>query len=151
MLYGMNVNAFVTDFPEAPVGEGIRRWEKVQRVREGLDASTLIPGGKGGVGDETGIGVGVGDTTGMSTASGNVSMKATPRRKSMAPQGQPMTPGTTSTIASGVGAGLTGRGQSGIPSRGGARGGIGSGSRGTRGGSRGSGLPRGRGTGRGVR
>lgn len=126
-LYGLNMNAFVVDFPEAPDREGIKRWAKEQRRKEGAGAgegSTFVAGARG---DETTLGTG--DTS-------YASMKATPRRKSVAPLS---TPGTTSTSAS------SGLGRGGIPgSRGGSLG------RGTRGGARGgraSGLPRGRGRG----
>lgn len=122
-LYGLNMNAFVVDFPEAPDREGIKRWAREQRRKEGLaEASTLVGGSRGG--DETTLGTG--DTS-------YASMKATPRRKSVAPLS---TPGTTSTNTS------SGMGRGGIPSsRGGS---IGRGSRGGARGGRASGLPRGR-------
>jgi DASH complex subunit DAM1 len=132
-LYGLNMNAFVVDFPEAPVAESIKRWQKrerEQRRREGLlgDETTVL-GGSGRVGDETTMATG--DTS-------YASMKQTPRRKSMAPLGARETPATASTNTSSV---VGGGGRSGIPAARGTRG---------RGGGRAgaaSGLPRGRGRG----
>ncbi|KIW89137.1 uncharacterized protein Z519_09989 [Cladophialophora bantiana CBS 173.52] len=131
-LYGLNMNAFVVDFPEAPITESIKRWQKRQQGGLGNpdDQSTTIqnspPTGSGGVGD------GNGDATFMTTADASfASLKATPRRKSMAPS---VTPGTSSTmkqsnLSTGRGGATAGRGRGG--------------SAGNRG-SRGSGLPRGR-------
>jgi DASH complex subunit DAM1 len=131
-LYGLNMNAFVVDFPEAPDKDGIKRWERAQRrrVREEMglqgEGETTVTIGATRAGDETTLGAS-GDTS-------YASMKATPRRKSMMP---PVTPGAASTAASG--------GKSGIPSvRGGA---AGRGMRGAARGGRASGLPRGRGRG----
>lgn len=130
-LYGLNMNAFVVDFPEAPIGESIKRWQRKQREQAGLDNSTIMTS-KGAEGETV-----LGDTTSMS----NASMKATPRRKSVMP---PTTPGTAATATT-----ATTATKSSIPS---TRGGPAiRGTRGARGG-RGSGLPRGaRGTARGVR
>ena len=128
-LYGLNMNAFVVDFPEAPVVESVRRWQKREARKGAGEGDTTIMGRGAGVGDETTLGTG--DTS-------FASMKATPRRKSMLPSAPKETPGTVSTTASSAASGRTG-----IPA---ARG------RGMRGGGRGgaaSGLPRGRG--RGVR
>ena len=127
-LYGLNMNAFVVDFPEAPEREGIKRWgremRRREREREGIEGETTVLTSRG-AGDETTLGTGD-----VSVAS----MKATPRRKSVAPMG---TPGTTSTSRT------TGEGRSGIPSvRGGT---VGRGARGAARGGRASGLPRGRG------
>lgn len=117
-LYGLEMRAFVVDFPEAPMPESIKRWQKIQRRKEGVEASTVMEKG-----DETTV-----DTS-------YASLKATPRRKS-AFGGQPVTPGTVSTSKSsnipstrGGGVGRGGRGQANI------------------GRARASGLPRGRGRG----
>ncbi|OAP58551.1 hypothetical protein AYL99_07641 [Fonsecaea erecta] len=133
-LYGLNMNAFVVDFPEAPIIESIKRWQKRQQGGQGNfdDQSTTIQNntttGDGRLGESSG------DATFMTTADASfASLKATPRRKSMAPS---VTPGTSSTIKhSNLPAG---RGGAAAGARG-ARGSVGS-----RGGLRGSGLPRGR-------
>lgn len=122
-LYGLNMNAFVVDFPEAPGVESVRRWQRREQGRKEGDETTILgTGGRGG--DETTLGTG--DTS-------YASMKATPRRKSVL-AGVRETPGT-------VGSGsVSGVGRSAIPA---ARG------RGRAGGRAGaaSGLPRGRGRG----
>lgn len=127
-LYGLNMNAFVVDFPEAPEREGIKRWGREMRRRErermGVEGETTVMTASRG--DETTMGTG---------EESYASMKATPRRKSMAPMGE--TPGTGSTST------LSGN-RSGIPS---VRGAAGRGARGTARGGRASGLPRGRGRG----
>ncbi|EXJ60147.1 DASH complex subunit DAM1 [Cladophialophora yegresii CBS 114405] len=153
-LYGLNMNAFVVDFPEAPITESIKRW---QRRQAGLDEHSTTMNTNITVPDSTSNsftvgGGGVrqaqdnpGDATFVTNADASfVSLKATPRRKTVAP---PVTPGTTSTVNQ--------QSQSRLP---GARrgGGPGAASRGGRGdpaarGARGSGLPRGRGRGREVR
>jgi DASH complex subunit DAM1 len=130
-LYGLNMNAFVVDFPEAPVKEGVRRWQRGQGLGGIGDGgnSTILGSGRGaGVGDET---------TMVSGDTSHASLKATPRRKSVLPGSSVGTPGTAGTAA--------GTSRSGIPSSRG-RGPVG----GTRAG-RSSGLPRGRGRGGGVR
>ncbi|KAI9881648.1 MAG: DASH complex subunit dam1, partial [Watsoniomyces obsoletus] len=81
-LYGLNMNAFVVDFPEAPLSDSIKRWQKQQQQKEGLDTSTMMVGVNSGRNDETMIGTG--DTS-------FASLKATPRRKTV---GGPTTPGT---------------------------------------------------------
>ncbi|ETI25028.1 hypothetical protein G647_04398 [Cladophialophora carrionii CBS 160.54] len=148
-LYGLNMNAFVVDFPEAPITESIKRW---QRRQQGLDdnSSTInvtMPNSNpnsnsstvGGLSQSEGN---AGDATFVTNADASfASLKATPRRKTVAP---PVTPGTTSTVQ-----------QSRLPgARRGGGGGAGTGAvgRGGRGdgaarGARGSGLPRGRGRG----
>lgn len=102
--------------------ESIKRWQKMQRRKEGMDVSTIL---------ERHQGSGVGDETTMGDAS-YASMKATPRRKS--------------TFGGGGGPlGTPGTGKSSIPSVKG----VGRGGRGVAGAGRGrtSGLPRGRGRG----
>lgn len=145
-LYGLNMNAFVVDFPEAPDREGIRRWAREQRRREremmgggvgegDTTMATTTMMRSGGAGEETMLGTG--DTS-------YASMKATPRRKSVAPLGTPDRGARSGGVPAGRGEGVA-RGGSGIPAtRGrGARGGAAA-----RGG-RASALPRGRA--RGVR
>ena len=100
--------------------ESIKRWQKMQRRKEGMDVSTILERHQGsGVGDETSVG-----------DASYASMKATPRRKSTFGGGGATlsTPGT---------------GKSSTPSvrGGGARGGASAGR------ARASGLPRGRGRG----
>ncbi|KIW75059.1 hypothetical protein Z517_11830 [Fonsecaea pedrosoi CBS 271.37] len=131
-LYGLNMNAFVVDFPEAPITESIKRWQKRQQGGQGIpdDQSTTAQNNTTG---DTRLGDGAGDATFMTAADASfASLKATPRRKSMAPS---ITPGTSSTVK-----------QTHQP---GGRGGAAAGTRGGRGtvgsrGSRGSSLPRGR-------
>jgi hypothetical protein len=128
------MNAFVVDFPEAPVKEGVRRWMRAQGAgRESGDTT----GGSGWGGGWGGWGAVGDETTMVSGDTSHASLKATPRRKSVLPSSAVGTPGTASTGA--------GSSRSGIPSVRGGRGGGG----GVRAG-RGSGLPRGRGRG-GVR
>jgi DASH complex subunit DAM1 len=125
-LYGLNMNAFVVDFPEAPVADSIKRYQKQQRQREAQDASASLQSGTVSKSDV--------DTTFMtmdSSFAGKSSMTATPRRKTVGGQG---TPGTTMTSRSSM-----------APSTRGS-----STARGARGASRvarGSALPRGRGRG----
>lgn len=122
-LYGLNMNAFVVDFPEGPSKEGLGRWERRNNKKGGGEES--LGGGGAGVGDET--------TTMMVGDASMASMRATPRRKSVLPVGE-----------------MTGTGNTGGSTRGpsGGRGLGASAGRGTRGiarGGRASGLPRGRG------
>jgi DASH complex subunit DAM1 len=129
-LYGLNMNAFVVDFPEAPMADSIRRFQKQQRQREAHDASTSMQSGTASKSDA--------DTTFMTTDSsfvGKTSMTATPMRKTV---GNQSIPGTTMTSRSST-----------APSTRGS-----STARGSRGASRvgrGSGLPRGRGGARGFK
>ena len=129
-LYGLNMNAFVVDFPEAPMTDSIKRFQKQQRQREAYDTSTSLQGGMASKSDA--------DTTFMTTDSsfvGKTSMTTTPRRKTM---GNQSTPGTTMTSRSSIAQSTRGL----SASRGG---------RGTSRVARGSGLPRGRGGARGVK
>ena len=125
-LYGLNMNAFVVDFPEAPTADSIKRFRKQQRQRETQDALASLHSGTATKSDA--------DTTFMTTESsfvGKSSITATPRRKTVGGQG---TPGTTVTSRPSM-----------VPSTRGssaARGG-----RGASRGARGSALPRGRGRG----
>lgn len=150
-LYGLNMNAFVVDFPEvrfcfvftrfdrgaladwrtrqAPIAESIKRYQRRQRDTE--EESTIIQTSTSGASKTVDA-----ETTFMTADTSFASMRATPRRKSIAPP--PTTPGTTSSMSKG--GALSTRGGGGIPPRGG---------RGVARGSRASSLPRGRG--RGVR
>ncbi|KAJ9638009.1 DASH complex subunit dam1 [Knufia peltigerae] len=87
-LYGLNMNAFVVDFPEAPIPESIKRYHK-RRGQANLDETTItqnyVTEGKQGESEATFI---------MADAS-FTSLKATPRRKTMAPSA---TPSTVSTV-----------------------------------------------------
>ncbi|KIW69092.1 hypothetical protein PV04_04987 [Phialophora macrospora] len=131
-LYGLNMNAFVVDFPEAPIPESIKRW---QRRQQGLDEhSTTMPDSSAtGTTQPEGT---AGDATFMTNADVSfASLKATPRRKTVVP---PVTPGTTSTVQQSR---LPGARRGGVPA---GRGGRGDGGARV---ARGSGLPRGRGRG----
>lgn len=91
-LYGLNMNAFVVDFPEAPTADSIKRFQQQQRQREAYDASVTLQNGGATKSDA--------DTTFMTTDSsfvGKTSMTATPRRKITGAQS---TPGTTMTSRS---------------------------------------------------
>lgn len=135
-LYGLNMNAFVVDFPEvsswalstttvpnvswqAPVAESIKRLQKCQGQGNLDDQSVLLKNGEAKLSDA--------EATFLATDTSFTSLKATPRRKTVAP---PITPSTASTMR-----------QSNAPSRGGN---AGRASRGAGRGARGSGLPRGR-------
>lgn len=125
-LYGLNMNAFVVDFPEAPMADSIKRFQKQQRQREAYDASSSLHSGTATKSDA--------DTTFMTTDSsfvGKSSISATPRRKTVGSQGTPAT-----TVASRSSMAPSTRGSSA------ARGGRGAGRV-----ARGSALPRGRGRG----
>ncbi|KAJ9497378.1 DASH complex subunit dam1 [Exophiala xenobiotica] len=124
-LYGLNMNAFVVDFPEAPISESIKRYQKRQG-QVNTEETTILQNnsGEGRTGDP--------DATFMTADASFTSIKATPRRKTIAPS---VTPSTTSAMK-----------QSNASSRGGN---AGRASRGTGRAGRASGLPRGRG--RGVR
>ncbi|KAL2441788.1 hypothetical protein ABEF95_016577 [Exophiala dermatitidis] len=123
-LYGLNMNAFVVDFPEAPIPASFERFQKRQGQKQA---------------DETGIlqnsapesGLVEAEPTSLNADASFASLKATPRRKSIAPAA---IPSTASTVK-----------QSGIPGRGGST--IGRAGRGIGRGARGSGLPRGKGRG----
>ncbi|KEF53731.1 DASH complex subunit DAM1 [Exophiala aquamarina CBS 119918] len=124
-LYGLNMNAFVVDFPEAPLPESIKRYQKRQRAAQtgaAVDDTTFLASNAGEP-----------ETTILATGDASfTSLKATPRRRTMA---STVTPSTTSTTAKQGTTSSSTRG--GIPARAGR--GI------ARGGARGSGLPRGRG------
>ncbi|KIX00966.1 uncharacterized protein Z518_10032 [Rhinocladiella mackenziei CBS 650.93] len=124
-LYGLNMNAFVVDFPEAPISESIKRFQKRHGQGNGDERSILQNNASDGR-------VGDGETTFMTTDASFTSLKATPRRKTTAPS---VTPSTASTLKQGK---PTGRGADGNASRT---------NRGSGRGIRGSGLPRGRGRG----
>lgn len=147
-LYGLEMNAFVVDWPEQPLVESIQRW----KARQGSLPSR-------GVGDETGTSMLRTPTKGGGVMSNEVdstilsdttfaSMKATPaRRRTMAGEDERGKPGIGRGRAAG---GNTATGtvkKSGIPARSGSAAG-----RGARGGTAGrsSGLPM-RGRGRGVK
>ncbi len=129
-LYGLNMNAFVVDFPEAPMADSIKRFQQSQRQREAYDVSTSLQSATVSKSDA--------DTTFMTTDSsfvGKTSMTATPRRKTVGNQGM-------------AGASTTSRPSMAPSTRGSST------ARGGRGASRvarGSGLPRGRGSVRGVK
>ncbi|KIW11499.1 hypothetical protein PV08_10799 [Exophiala spinifera] len=87
-LYGLNMNAFVVDFPEAPIPESIKRFHRRQG-QGNLDETS-------GVQDHlTGQKQGETEATFMTADASFTSLKATPRRKTMAPS---TTPSTTSTV-----------------------------------------------------
>lgn len=141
-LYGLNMNAFVVDFPEvshfvhfcgpgltvgcqAPIPESFKRFQK-RHGQKGNDEQTILQN------NNTDSRMGEAEATFVNTDASFTSLKATPRRKTMAPS---ITPSTTSTSKQ---SNVAGRGgTAGRASRAGGRG------------ARGSGLPRGRG--RGVR
>ena len=149
-LYGLNMNAFVVDFPEvnhiplfvreisaevypqAPLAESIKRHQKQQRQRDMLDmSSTALHSGS------TAARMTDGDTTTMTadgTFADSASMRATPRRRTM---NAPVTPVAVPTNKSRI-----------PPVAKDSSSGVGRG-RGAGRGARGSGLPRGRGRGRG--
>ncbi|KAI1620362.1 essential mitotic spindle pole protein DAM1 [Exophiala viscosa] len=87
-LYGLNMNAFVVDFPEAPIPESIKRFQRRQG-QGNIDETTILQNhaneGKPVEGDAT-----------LATADASfTSMKATPRRRTMA---QTVTPSTASAM-----------------------------------------------------
>lgn len=157
-LYGLNMNAFVVDFPEvgnlttttllpfhksiyhrrallpmrtsqAPLPESIKRFQKRQRAQAGEAVDdTTILTSNTGGDSKTGEP----ETTFIAGDVSFASLKATPRRKTM---GSTVTPSTTSTAKQSTTSSST---RGGIPARAGR--GIGRGGRG-------SGLPRGRGRG----
>ena len=130
LLYG---SPLTNTLPQAPLPESIKRYQKRQRAAQtggAIDDTTMITSAAGET--ETSI-LATGDTS-------FVSLKATPRRRTM---GSTVTPSTTSTTTtakqSGTSTGTTSRStRGGIPARAG---------RGAARGGRGSGLPRGRGRG----
>ncbi|KAL6252383.1 DASH complex subunit dam1 [Rhinocladiella similis] len=86
-LYGLNMNAFVVDFPEAPIPESIKRYHK-RREQGNLDETTIMQNNADGKQGET-------EATFMTADASFTSLKATPRRKTMAPSA---TPSTASTV-----------------------------------------------------
>ncbi|EXJ94631.1 DASH complex subunit DAM1 [Capronia coronata CBS 617.96] len=126
-LYGLNMNAFVVDFPEAPLPESFKRFQKRQGQGD-MDEQTILPN------NSIDSRLGEGEASMLNADASFTSLKATPRRKTMAPS---VTPSTMSTSTS------TSK-QSHIPGRGGM---AGRASRATGRGARGSGLPRGKGRG----
>ncbi|KAJ4412812.1 DASH complex subunit dam1 [Didymella pomorum] len=134
-LYGMNMNAFCVDFPEAPVPDSFKRPQN----HPGLNPSAGLPNRRAsGVEDV--------DATFLTTDTSFVdhppSSKAASKFKN-AQSPAPRTPKKTTPAPAGRGRGIpTARGRGGIPTRGGT----------TRGATRGSGIARGstRGRGRGA-
>jgi len=119
------MNAFVVDFPEAPISESVKRFQRSQG-QGNVDGQSVLQNNDSGEAR-----LADGEVTLVTTDASFTNLKATPRRKSLAPS---ITPGTTSTMK-----------QSSQSSRGGNSGRA---IRGTgRGGRTGSGLPRGRGRG----
>ncbi|KIV96357.1 hypothetical protein PV10_00238 [Exophiala mesophila] len=125
-LYGLNMNAFVVDFPEAPIPESIARFQKRHRSGQAtgaMDADDSVLGklGRAPLDPDATIMM-AGDTS-------SVSLKATPRRNTR--NTPAVTPGTSSTLmgpprsesstrASGIARGRStgaarGRGGSGLP------------------------------------
>ncbi|KAK5942393.1 DASH complex subunit dam1 [Knufia obscura] len=148
-LYGLEMNAFVVDWPEQPLVESIQRWKAKQR---GEGETTMGLGGvktptksvnhshSGTTGNEV-------DSTMLSDTT-FASLRATPaRRRTMAPEDAK----TGSGVGRARGGSHVGRGgtasKGGVPARSGSS--AGSAARAARG-ARGSGLPT-RGRGRGVR
>ncbi|EXJ90022.1 DASH complex subunit DAM1 [Capronia epimyces CBS 606.96] len=122
-LYGLNMNAFVVDFPEAPISESFKRFPNRHGQGE-TDEQTLLQT------NSTDSRLGEAEATFLNTDASFTSLKATPRRKTTAPS---ITPSTTSTFK-----------QSNVAGRGGI---AGRASRATGRGARASSLPRGRGRG----
>ncbi|KAK5203948.1 DASH complex subunit dam1 [Exophiala xenobiotica] len=71
-LYGLNMNAFVVDFPEAPISESIKRYQKRQG-QVNTEETTILQNnsGEGRTGDP--------DATFMTADASFTSIKATPR------------------------------------------------------------------------
>ncbi|KAK5265696.1 DASH complex subunit dam1 [Exophiala xenobiotica] len=71
-LYGLNMNAFVVDFPEAPISESIKRYQKRQG-QGNMEETTILQNnsGEGRTGDP--------DATFMTADASFTSIKATPR------------------------------------------------------------------------
>ena len=169
-LYGLEMNAFVVDWPEQPLAESVARWKARQRAGGvGAEADTTMGVG-GGLNASASASANAartptkrrsyGHSHGQSGTMGNdidstmlsettfASLKATPaRRRTLAPEERK----TGGTVSSGRGGSTIGRGgnagKGGLPSRSGS-----SASTATRGarGARGSGLPT-RGRGRGAK
>lgn len=149
-LYGLEMNAFVVDWPEQPLVESIQRWKARQ-------------GGRG-VGDETNISSALRTPTkgsGMSMGTGNevdstllidttfASMRATPaRRRTMAAEEERGKGAVGRGRGTGGNIGMGTAKKTGIPARSGSA--AGRGARGGAAGGKTSGLPM-RGRGRGVK
>lgn len=144
-LYGMEMNAFVVDWPEQPLVESYARWKARQRAGGDGDTTMMQK-----TPTKSAMGMGAGNDVDSTLLSDTTfaSLKATPRRRTMGATGGEEGKSATTTVRGGRGGrGAAPQRQSSIPARSGSSAG-----RGARGGTgtRGSTLPT-RGRGRGVR